>query len=276
MARQKKIEKQPSELAFARGVLDLVVGFVTAVEEAGGTIEDARRAIFKDKLLKKRIGLLVMGKLKLEGFPCQKNVPHLIPDWVKEVVEDVEPTQFDPKKLRFPSFLRDGDNGRTDGQTMRQRAKKMKANFGLSDVPTLLGKDGKGLETIPVELRGKVYIILTGTGLRSSDGFLCVPYLLWNGGAWVLSFGWPGFGWYEDGRLVSCEEALDALGSWNWFSGPWILGACASPQKTPHVKCFRANDVRGSSFLWYNNFWKVNASVHGYGFGRLKSGHSNK
>lgn len=87
MAKQKS-----EDLSVARSVLDLAVGFVTTIEEAGGTIEDARRAIFKDELLKKRIGMLVMGKLKIEGFPCQKNVPHLIPDWVTEVVEDVEPT----------------------------------------------------------------------------------------------------------------------------------------------------------------------------------------
>lgn len=191
-------------ITHGRALTDLGVALVEAVEQAGGTDEDARR-IFKDEILKQRIGLLVMGKLKLEGSPCQKNVPQLIPDWVKEVVEDVEPTQFDPKKLKFPSFLRDGDNGMTDGPTMRQRAKEMKANLGLSDVPALLGKDGKGLETIPAELRGKAYIVLSGTVLRSSGGDLSVPYLLWRGDAWVLFFIWLGSGWRERGRLVACE-----------------------------------------------------------------------
>ena len=194
-----------SDLAIARNVLDLAAGFVTAVEEAGGTIEDARRAIFKDENLKRRIGLLVMGKLKLEGSPCQKNVPHLIPDWVREVVEDVEPTQFDPAKLKFISFLRDSDNGRTNGSTMRMRAKEMKANYGLSDVPALLGKDGKGLETIPAELRGNAYIVLSGTLLRDSGGDLRVPVLNWYGDAWVLYFYWLGHDWDACGRLVSCE-----------------------------------------------------------------------
>ena len=201
MAKQKKSE----DLSIARSVFDLVVGFVTTIEEAGGTIEDARRAIFKDELLKKRIGLLVMGKLKLAGFPCQKNVPHLIPDWVTEVVEDVEPTILEGAKLSFHSFLRDGDNGRTDGPTMRKRAVEMVANKGLSDVPALLGSDGKGLKTIPVELRGEVYIVLTGTVLRYSYGRLCVPCLRWSGDAWIVRFYRLGHDWYGRDRLVSCE-----------------------------------------------------------------------
>jgi len=55
------------------------------------------------------------------GFPCQRLVPHLIPDWVEEVVEDVEPTQFGSRKLKFISFLRDEDGGRTDGPTIPMR-----------------------------------------------------------------------------------------------------------------------------------------------------------
>jgi len=201
MARRKNNE----ELSNARSVLDLAVGFVTSIEEAGGTIEDARRAIFKDDALKRQLGLLVMGKLKLEGSPCQRHVPHLVPDWVTEVVEDVEPTQFDPKKLKFPSFLRESDGGCTDGPTMRQRAKEMKANLGLSDVPALLGSDGKGLETIPVELRGTACIVLSGTLLRDSGGSLRVAYLHWYGDAWVLHFYWLDRVCSVYDRLVACE-----------------------------------------------------------------------
>ena len=199
MAKQKS-----EDLSVARSVLDLAVGFVTTIEEAGGTIEDARRAIFKDELLKKRIGMLVMGKLKIEGFPCQKNVPHLIPDWVTEVVEDVEPTLTEGAKLSFSGFLR-GREIYTDGPTMRKRAVETMANKGLSDVPALLGPDGKGLKTIPAELRGEVYIVLTGTVLRRSSGRLCVPYLRWYGGAWIVFFAGLVGGWVGGGRLVSCE-----------------------------------------------------------------------
>ncbi len=200
MAKQKKSE----DLSVARNVLDLAVGFVTTVEEAGGTIEDARRAIFKDEILKKRIGLLVMGKLKLEGFPCQKNVPHLIPDWVTEVVEDVEPTIVEGAKLSFPGFLRDEETY-IDGPTVRKRAVEMVANKGLSDVPALLGPDGKGLKIIPAELRGEVYIVLTGTVLRDSGGGLYVPYLFWGGFEWYLFFRGLDRVWLDYVRLVSCE-----------------------------------------------------------------------
>jgi len=201
MAKQKNNE----DLSIARSVLDLAVGFVTSVEEADGTIEDARRAIFKDENLKRQLGLLVMGKLKLEGAPCQRLVPHLLPNWVKEVVEDVEPIQLDPAKLKFIGFLREGDGNWVDSATMRMRAVELKANRGLSDVPALLGEDGKGLVTIPAELRGKAYIVLSGTLLRYSDGDLYVPYLSWDDDRWVLDFGWLGHDWDESDRLVSCE-----------------------------------------------------------------------
>jgi hypothetical protein len=207
--RQRRCQMARNEksllITYGRALTDLGVALVEAVEQAGGTDEDARR-VFKNENLKKQLGLLVMGKLKLECSPCQRLVPHLIPPWVQEVVEDVEPTtQFDTEKLKFPSFLRDGDNGSTSGQTMRQRAKEMRANLGLSDVPTLLGKDGKGLETIPAKLRGKKNIVLTGTVLWNSDGLLFVPCLFWDDGAWVLYFSGLGRDWDGGDRLVSCE-----------------------------------------------------------------------
>lgn len=174
-------------ITYGRALNDLGVALVEAVEQAGGTDEDTRR-VFKDEILKKQIGLLIMGKLKLAQFPCQRNVPHLIPDWVKEVVEDVELTKFDPEKLEFIDFLREDDGGRIDGPTMRQRAKEFKANLGLSDVPALLGEDGKGLKTIPAELRGKAVIVLAGTLLRSRFGFLNVAFLYWLGDRWCLAF----------------------------------------------------------------------------------------
>ena len=201
------VKQKNEDLSIARSVLDIAVGFVSTIEEASGTIEDARRAIFKDEVLKRQIGLLVMGKLKLEDMPCQRFVSHLIPDWVTEVVEDVEPTITEGVILSFPSFLRGEDGGRIDGETMRKRAVEMKSNKGLSDVPALLGKDGKGLKTIPAELQegGRVYIVFTGTVLRSSFGNLFVSYLSWNGGEWYLRFGRLDSAWDGLGRLVSCE-----------------------------------------------------------------------
>jgi hypothetical protein len=146
------------------------------------------------------------GKFQAVGgkFPCQRFVPHLIPDWAIEVVEDVEPTLTEGAKLSFSGFLRSKETY-IDGPTMRKRAVETMANKSLSDVPALLGKDGKGLETISPELRGKVYIVLTGTLLRCSGGSLCVPCLDWDGDEWYLYFFRLGRDWGDSGRLVSCE-----------------------------------------------------------------------
>jgi hypothetical protein len=137
--------------------------------------------------------------------PSQRFVPHLLPEWEHEMIEDVEPTLAPGAKLSFPSFFRETDGGRVDGPTMRNRAKEMKANYGLSDAPVILGLDGKGLSTIPAELRGKVYIVLAGTVLRDSGGSLFVPYLCWNGDAWVVDFDLLSIDWHDFDRLVSCE-----------------------------------------------------------------------
>ncbi|MFH0857601.1 MAG: hypothetical protein V1848_02530 [Candidatus Magasanikbacteria bacterium] len=202
--RQRRCQMARTEksllITHGRALTDLGVAVVEAVEQAGGTDVDARR-IFEDKILRQRIGLLVMEK----GSPCQKNVPNLIPDFAKEVVDDVEPTQFDPRKLKFLSFLRDGDNGRINGPMLRKRAKEMKANLGLSDMPALRGKDGKGLETIPAELRAHAYIVLTGTVLRTSDGDLIVPCLIWCHHVWALGFRRLDEEVGEGGLLVACE-----------------------------------------------------------------------
>ena len=176
---------------------------IRLVEEAGGDFQ--KWIAFLNGAQAHLLGKLVMGKLKLEGTPSEKNVPHLIPDWLTVVPgEDVEPTIKEGMSLSFPGFFKDGETY-IDGPTMRIRAKDMKSDKSLSDVPALLGEDGKGLKTIPSELRGKVYIVLTGTLLRRSDGNLCVPYLFWLSDEWDLGFGRLGRDWLDDGRLVSCE-----------------------------------------------------------------------
>jgi len=190
-------------VTYGRALNDVGVAFVNSVEEAGGNDDDARR-IFKDNVLRRNIGLLVMGKLQLKQFPCQIHCPDLIPEGY-EVLEDVERHEFKVSDLEFPSFLRDGDGGYIDGELMRKRAVEIVANYGLSDVPTLLGKDGKGLG-IPEELRGNNYIVLSGTLLRDPDGGLCVPFLYWSGDRWILLFRQFGLGWYGDGRLVRSKQ----------------------------------------------------------------------
>lgn len=132
----------------------------------------------------------------------------LIPDWIVGVVEDVEPSISEGAILSFPFFLQEPLSSRRsiDGPTMRVRAVEMGANKGLSDVPALLGKDGKGLATIPVELRdGGISIVLTATVLRSRNGAWHLPFLWWDGDAWVVSFSQIVVDWPGNIRLVSCK-----------------------------------------------------------------------
>ncbi|HLD31521.1 MAG TPA: hypothetical protein VJB37_01360, partial [Patescibacteria group bacterium] len=95
------------------------------------------------------------------GFPSQKNVPHLIPGWLR-VIKDVEPTKLDLTKLRFVGFLLDKERS-INIEEVQKRAVELMANCGLSDVPAILG-------VIPDGLRKKVYIVLPGTVLEDSGG----------------------------------------------------------------------------------------------------------
>ena len=185
---------------------DIGAAFVKAVERFGGRDEDSRR-ILTDMVLQRRIGLLVMNWLRLEVAPCQRNVPHLIPGWVVAVVEDVQQTLGGAqKKIKLVSFLEDGVDQPIDGPTMCQRAKEMRSNLGLSDVPALLGRDEQGLETIPVEFRGQGRIVLAGTVLLDIEGEQHVAFLVWNGAAWVLRFGlYNNHRWYKSDRFAAYE-----------------------------------------------------------------------
>ena len=115
------------------------------------------------------------------------------------VVEDVEPSQFKVKNLKFITFLKSGELYIT-GETMRQRAITLKGNFGLIDGQYLLDHQ----EEIPKKMLGK-YIVLPGTLLRGSDGRLFIACLRWRGGRWVLGFVWLGGGWDSNDRFARCE-----------------------------------------------------------------------
>ncbi len=129
-------------------------------------------------------------------FPSEFNAADLIPKgWT--VVEDIEPSKFQVKDLEFISFLEKGEEY-VKGEVLRQRAVKLKANLGLCDGKYLLEHQ----DEIPAKLRGKKYIVLSGTLLRDSGGGLHVPYLRWHGGRWVLSFIWVGLGFSAGGCLA--------------------------------------------------------------------------
>jgi len=135
------------------------------------------------------------------GFPSQKNVPHLIPGWLR-VIKDVEPTKLDLTKLRFVGFLLDKERS-INIEEVQKRAVELMANCGLSDVPAILGEQ-KGLTTIPDELRQKIYIIIPGTVLEDSGGRQWIPCLGWSADqCWALYFSPASIDPGESGRLAS-------------------------------------------------------------------------
>lgn len=169
-------------LTHGRRLNDLALALVESVHEAGGDDDDARR-VFGDELLKKQLGLLVMGKLKLGQFPSETHAADLIPEgWA--VVEDVEPSEFNISDLEFISFL-EGDEQYVAGEEMRKRAVTLRGNLGLCDGKRLLA----GQNEIPEDLRSK-YIALPGTVLRNPGGSLSVPFLFWCGFRWFMGFFW--------------------------------------------------------------------------------------
>ena len=129
------------------------------------------------------------------GFPSEKNVPHLIPAWLR-VIKDVEPTKLDPTKLRFVGFLLDKERS-INIEEVQKRAVELMANCGLSDVPAILG-------VIPDGLRKKVYIVLPGTVLEDSGGRQWIPCLGWSADqCWALYFSPASIDPGESGRLAS-------------------------------------------------------------------------
>lgn len=188
MSKAKKSE-------FLKGfgkMFEIVKILVNAVLDIGGDDSDLER-ILKDADLRKELAKLIVGAKKVA---C--SFADLIPEeWT--VVEDVAPSAFDISKLKPVSFLKSGESS-IGGEEMRRRAVKFKANLGLADGKRMLVEQDK----IPAEFRD-FYIVLSGTVLRDSDGYLRVPDLYFLGGRWVLDFNWLGSGWLDSGRFARCE-----------------------------------------------------------------------
>ena len=89
----------------------------------GGSDEDLRRIETDGKLRREVAELIVRRKEKKPArplFPSERLAADLIPDnW--EVVEDVEPSEFEVGDLAFPGFLMEGETC-IDGEEMRRRA----------------------------------------------------------------------------------------------------------------------------------------------------------
>jgi len=141
------------------------------------------------------------GEQATKLFPCQIHCPELIPDWMKSVVEDVEPTvDLDISKIQFKSFLESGEDC-VYGDDVRTRAVAMKGVLGLADVEKFLAEPDK----IPVSLRDK-YIVFSGTVLLDSVGARHVAYLFFREGRWVLGFKSLGHGLWCDGIVLPVNE----------------------------------------------------------------------
>lgn len=115
------------------------------------------------------------------------------------VIEDVAPSTFKVRDLKFKSFFERGEFYITS-KKMRQRAIDMKGNLGLVDGQYLLEHQAE----IHVGLGGK-YIVLPGTLLRDLDDCLRVPCLSWDGGRWYLIFCRLDGGWDDRGRFAFSE-----------------------------------------------------------------------
>lgn len=162
---------------------------------AQGWTHDAIHALVQTRPEDQPIKAIVAGMRK--GFPPSA----IAAKYGYEVVEDVQPAQFQVKDLEFVRFLTAGEQ-LVNGDVMRSRAVTLKANLGLTDGQYILDHQ----DEIPVEMRGK-YIILTGTKVRSPDGRLLVAYLYWDGGRWYLGFRWIGDVWYDSDRLPRRKSA---------------------------------------------------------------------
>ena len=94
------------------------------------------------------------------------------------------------------SFLKNGEVF-INGEEMLRRARvEFDANCGQEDAEYLLKHEAK----IPEEF-SLYYPVFPGTVWQDS-GHSLVPYLLWDGERWILSFGWLWGVWSSRARLV--------------------------------------------------------------------------
>ena len=123
----------------------------------------------------------------------------------------------------------------------------------------VLDKQKEGKDIIPVELRGKVYILLTRTVLRRRSGSRCVLYLRWDGKRWVVDVYWLDVYFYRYVRFVRSREV--ALGHLNpglfWVWSPAL-------RATPHLVRQRRMGMWGFFFAKFLiNCFQIGNYVHG-------------
>jgi len=117
-----------------------------------------------------------------------------------EIIEDVKPSKFQVKNLKFVPFLKEGEDC-VKGEVMRERAIGLQANLGLDDLKFVLDDE----DEIPAELMDKL-LVFAGTILRDCDGNLCVACLSGVVGRWCFHYYLiDDVGWDDNFRLVSCK-----------------------------------------------------------------------
>jgi hypothetical protein len=130
------------------------------------------------------------------------------------------------QKLEIVSFLKEGESY-INGEEMRKRAKEL-GSLGQHQAEQLL----KQASDIPEEWKN-YYLLFPETVWRHPGGLLYVPYLYWDGGRWVLRFG------YVDDAAAGMAAVGSSVSASDWpldscvlvLLSPWILGPSCSPRR---------------------------------------------
>lgn len=127
-----------------------------------------------------------------------------IPKGYTWTVERHEPMKsFDPKSLQL-HFEPEQEKGFIQGEVLAERMKGKGLNSNVLEY--LL----KHTELIPEDWKNSC-VFFWGTVYRHAGGFLCVRYLVWNGGRWVWHYFWLGRVWDS-----GCPAAVSASPLMSW------------------------------------------------------------
>lgn len=118
--------------------------------------------------------------MRKEGWTLLENQPHRLSSAIDGI-----------------PFLKESENVITGEEMVCRARAELDANYGQEDAEWLSENQDK----IPAGLRN-FYLVFPATIWRDSGGRRSVPCLDWNGGRWVLDFGWLGGGWISVDRLV--------------------------------------------------------------------------
>ncbi|MDO8493339.1 MAG: hypothetical protein Q7S19_02230 [bacterium] len=179
---------------------------LSAITARVETLQKAGKSAEVDKLL---VGVLTELE-KISTSPTFKvNMGSIFErDFRKEgydLNEDVEPLTGDAE-FEALSFL-EGKETSIDGDKMRERALKLKANRGQRDAQIVLKflNSAEGKEASKA-LRD-FYLVFPGTVWVNRDSrHHCVPVLSWDGLRWVLGLSGLGYGWSADDRLLGSRN----------------------------------------------------------------------